>query len=281
MGELYVTSVVYGVGMGAWVSTEIGSSDPALVLIPPAILGIAAPIGAYFLDRPTMREGVPSAISAGLLLGAGEGIGIAATQMVTASSEHAWGFRGLARATALGATVGGVGGWAAGTFLRPTPMTSSMAISGAAWGTAIGSMLAYGSTPGSSSYGAANDTTSIGGLVGYNLGAAASAVIGATARPSPYQLAWMWGGAGIGAAASTPVFLLYVGSDSPARRGFLFMGTATTVGIIAGGLFSGVGGGLRTAEVPTRSARKLASIDMILPIIQKDQVGVSLAGTLQ
>src|SRR6478752_5285848 len=38
MGVLYGVSGAYGVGMGIWLSTEIGIKDPALFLIPPAIL---------------------------------------------------------------------------------------------------------------------------------------------------------------------------------------------------------------------------------------------------
>jgi hypothetical protein len=49
----------------------------------------------------------------------------------------------------------------------------------------------------------------------------------------------MWAGAGIGVAASLPVFLFYAGDDGPpAKRGFLFMGTATTLGIAAGAIFA-------------------------------------------
>ena len=51
LGVLYGTSVAYGVGMGVWVSTEIGFDDPALFLIPPALLGVAAPVGVYLSPR--------------------------------------------------------------------------------------------------------------------------------------------------------------------------------------------------------------------------------------
>ena len=80
---------------------------------------------------------------------------------------------------------------------------------------------------------------SLGGLIGFNAGLVATASISLIDSPSWHQLGWMWMGAGIGAAAATPVFLFYAGEDTPpAKRGFLFMGTATTVGLIAGGLFS-------------------------------------------
>ncbi len=96
MGALYGTSVAYGVGLGVWVGAELGIDDPATFLIFPAVLGVAAPAGVYALDRPFNR-GVPSAIAAGMLIGAGEGIGIASYQFVTADSDDAWASAGLAR----------------------------------------------------------------------------------------------------------------------------------------------------------------------------------------
>src|SRR5688572_9988157 len=78
---LYATSAAFGLGMGIWIDAEVGLRDPALLLIPPALLGVAAPVTAYALNRPSMPRGVPGAISTGLLIGAGEGLGIASLQM--------------------------------------------------------------------------------------------------------------------------------------------------------------------------------------------------------
>lgn len=243
MTLLYATSVVYGVGMGVEFSSEARIKDPGVFLIAPALLGVAAPVGAYALDQPKMRRGVPSAISAGLLLGAGEGLGIAGTQFVTASAANEWSFRGLSRAVAIGSTLGGVGGWLAGTWLEPPPNTSALALSGAVWGTAIGSMLGYGASPANYNFsgtnGRANDWAAVGGLIGYNLGALGAAGFGTLATVSDKQLQWMWAGAGIGAAVSLPVFLFYAGEGGPpAKRGFVFMGTATTLGLVAGAIFA-------------------------------------------
>ena len=284
MTFLYATSVLYGVGLGVEFSAEAGVKDPGLFLIAPALLGVAAPIGAYALDRPTMHRGVPTAISAGLLLGAGEGLGIAGTQMVIATSSNAWKFRGLSRAMALGATVGGVGGWLAGTWLEPPPNTSVMALSGAVWGTAIGSMFGYGASPGNYGYGRANDWAAVGGLIGYNLGAIGAAGLGTLTVVSDKQIAWMWAGGGIGAAASLPIFLFYAGDGGPpARRGFVFMGTATTLGIVAGAIFSA--GNTRLAR--TRSDQHLAAAEPpvellgILPWWNTREGGLYAIGTFR
>ncbi|HEY5956373.1 MAG TPA: hypothetical protein VIV60_07475, partial [Polyangiaceae bacterium] len=287
MAALYVTSVAYGFGMGIWISTELKlQNDPAPFLIAPFVLGVAAPIGAFALDHPSMRRGTPSAITAGLLLGAGEGLGIWGTQAVRADADRAWKFRGLARASAIGSTIGGIAGWAAGEFLEPPPVTSWLAVSGAFWGTAIGSMFTYGGTRGSAKWGEANDKTSIGGLVGYNVGMLAAGGLGALTLPSERQVAWMWGGAGIGAAVSLPVFLFYVGDGGPpARRGFIFTGTATTLGIIAGGIFASdairVGQSQRKPNVAMYRPRAFAEVGGVLPVFASDHLGVSIWGSLE
>jgi hypothetical protein len=284
MSFLYATSVVYGVGLGVEVSSELGIKDPGLFLIAPVLLGVAAPAGAYALDTPKMHRGLPTTIAAGLLLGAGEGLGIAGTQRVSADKNDEWKFRGFSRAMALGATLGGVGGWLAGTWLEPPPNTTIFTMSGALWGTAIGSMFGYGTTPGYYQWGRANDQTSLAGLIGYNIGALGAAATGFLTTLSDRQLLWTWAGAGIGAAASTPIFLLYAGNaDHPARRGFVFMGTATTLGLVAGGLLAS--GGSSTAwshrHTDVASNQPLIELAGIFPYWNQSQGGLVAVGTLR
>src|SRR5262245_10611211 len=47
IGALYFVSVAYGVGIGVWFSSELRVKDPATFLIPPILLGLAAPVGVY------------------------------------------------------------------------------------------------------------------------------------------------------------------------------------------------------------------------------------------
>lgn len=276
MAILYATSVAYGVGIGIWIDAEIGIEDPALLLIPPAVLGIGAPVGAYFLDKPHMHRGVPAAISAGMVLGASEGLGIAGTQFVIAKKEDAWGFKGLSRSVALGATLGGVGGYAFGTYEEPSPKLSAFVTSGAVWGTAIGSSIAYGASEGGIGYGRANDSAAIGGLVGLNVGLAATAGLSALFVPTWYQIGWMWGGAAIGAAVSLPVFLLYAGADSPAKRGFIFTGTAIALGIAAAGIFTS-----GDVDLSAKSDDGWPTIVQITPMRLPGGAGLALSGLLE
>ncbi len=285
MGVLYGVSAAYGVGLGIWIDAEAGIKDPGIALITPAILGVGAPIGAYFLDEPEMPRGMPASIAAGLALGAGEGVGIASYQFVTANKADAWGFRGLSRATALGATLGGIGGYALGYFQAPEPQSSLLVSSSAMWGTAIGAMFGYGASKSGIGYGLANDDAGLGGLIGYNVGMAAAAAVSLVYVPSWNSIGWMWAGAGIGAAVSLPVYLFYAGKGGPpAKRGLLFTATATTLGLAAGAIFtSGTVGDYQVADnqdEDTDGAPGFAQLTSITPMAVPGGAGVQLGGLL-
>jgi len=285
MGFLYGVSAAYGVGLGIWFDAEVGIKDPGVALITPAILGVGAPVGAYFLDDPEMERGMPASIAAGLALGAGEGIGIASYQFVTADKADAWGFRGLSRATALGATLGGIGGYALGYFQAPEPQSSVLVSSSAMWGTAIGAMFGYGASAKGVGYGLANDSAGLGGLIGYNVGMVAAAAVSLVYVPGWSQLGWMWGGAGIGAAVSLPVYLFYAGKDGPpAKRGLLFTATATTLGLAAGAVFaSGAAGDYQVGQSQddeTSGAPAFARLTTITPMAVPGGAGIQLGGLL-
>ncbi len=284
LGTLYTASVGYGIGLGMWLDSEIGITDPGAALIAPAILGVGAPVGVYFLDQPSMPRGKPSAIAAGFAIGGAEGLGIAGTQFVTASKEDAWGFRGLGRSVAIGATLGGVGGYFVGEFAEPSPKLSALVSSGALWGTMIGSSIAYGTSGKGIGYGNANDSAAVGGLVGMNVGLAATAGLSFAMVPSWHQIQGMWLGAGIGGAASLPVFLFYAGSSTPpAKRGLVFTGTAMTLGIVAGAIFSPSDDHDSEAKnAPDSHPERptFARITSVVPMPMNGGAGLSVAGVL-
>lgn len=284
ISSLYGTSIGYGAGLGIWIDSELGLTDPGILLIAPSVLGIAAPIGVYVLDHPAMPRGMPAAISTGLLLGAGEGLGIAGTQFVIASEADAWGFRGLGRSVAIGATVGGVGGYLVGEYAEPSPKLSGFVLSGAVWGTLVGASFGYGVSPAGVGYGQSNDYGAVGGLVGFNVGMLATAGLSMVFVPSWNQIQGMWEGAGIGALASLPVFLFYAGdSGPPAKRGLVFSGTAMLLGIGAGAVFSSGGAdndASRSAPDDGDSAEGFATITSIMPFQVPGGAGVSVGGIL-
>ena len=241
MATLYGTSIAWGVGAGIWIDAEAELDDPGLMLIPPLVLGAAAPLGAFFVDRYAfsrgMPEGLPSAISAGLIAGAGEGLGIASYQWVTADEADAWGFRGLARAELIGATLGGVGGGALYYLAKPAPETNILIASSTFWGAGIGTFFGGGASNGD--WGQANDSTSLGGLIGFNVALAGAVGSSFFWTPSWHQVGWMWGGFAIGAAASTPIYIFYAASEEhDPRRGLIFQGVAGTVGLALGAIFA-------------------------------------------
>lgn len=276
-GALYGTSAAYGIGLGIWLDAELDIDDPGTLLILPTVLGVAAPVGAYFANRPPMKRGKPAAIAVGLALGAGEGLGIAGLQMTT--SDSPWGFRGLARSVAIGSTLGGIAGYAAGELQQPSPNISLFAGSGAVWGTLAGAMIGLGASPQNRPFGETNDWMARGGLLGFNLGLAAAAGLSTLFVPTAAQLSWMWIGAGIGGAVSLPVYLFYIGEDAPeAKRGLLFTATAMTLGIVAGGVFGPQYGGRFGAGSDKPS---FATITGVAPLLAPGSVGLSVFGALQ
>ena len=278
IGALYGVSAAYGVGMGIWLSTEVGIKDPALFLIPPAILGVAGPVGVYFFDRTGPHRGVPAAIATGTLIGAGEGLGIWSYQHVHAQAADEWGFRGLARSEAIGSTLGAAGGVALGYLQSPSPKSSLLTSSAVLWGSAIGSMFGYGATAANQGYGRSNDGASLGGLIGFNVGLAAAAGASALYIPSYKSLGAMWLGAGVGFGVSLPVYLLYARDGGPpAKRDLIFSGVATTLGIGAGALFTFDSNDSARDEAPPRFAR----IYGFSPFAVEKGAGLAIAGELQ
>ncbi len=278
IATLYATATAWGIGTGIWIDAEAGTKDPGISLIAPVILGALAPAGVFFADRPAMREGLPSAIAVGLMVGAGEGLGIAGYQAVTSTdgscgftgntdiksgniaactASTSWGFKGLARAEFIGSTLGGVGGFAYGYFLRPSPKNNVLIGSAAVWGTVIGSEFGWGASKLSESFqvpgvnGGAppfgdqvftrkttwsqtNDSMALGGLIGFNVAFVGAAGLSLAWKPSWQQLEWMWGGFAIGEAASLLVYPFYAAGDSDPRRGLIFQGVLGTIGMVAG-----------------------------------------------
>ena len=275
---LYTTATIYGAGLGVWIDSEAKIKDPGLFLIAPAVLGVAAPVGVYLLDNPALPRGVPAAIASGMIIGAGEGIGLASHQFVSASAANEWGFRGFSRATALGATLGGAGGFALGYFQDPSPKSSLLTTSGVIWGAAVGSMFGYGASSAGEGYGRANDAASLGGLIGFNVGLAAAAGLSTVYVPTYRALTYMWAGAGVGAAVSLPVYLAYAGKGGPpAKRGLVFSGVATTLGIVAGALIAG-----KTPDSASSSSEShFAHLDYLLPMPVASGALLTLGGRLE
>lgn len=278
IGSLYAVAAMYGVGTGVWIDAEAGIDDPGLRFIAPIALGVGAPVGVYFLDQPALNRGIPASITAGIAIGAGEGFGIWSYQFVKSESSQSWGFKGLARATFIGATIGGGAGAAVGFLQEPSPKTSILLGSASLWGAGIGSMFGYGASNKDHDYGRANDSASLGGLIGYNAFLVGAAGLSTVYVPSERGLMWMWGGAGIGFAATLPVYLFYAGSDAPSRRGLIVQGVGTTLGIAAGAIFTL--NDRDTVMENTRAKPNSLQITSVGPMPMAGGMGGQISGTI-
>jgi len=249
MGFLYATSAAWGIGTGVWIDSEAHIGDPGLMLILPAVFGAAAPVSMFLVDRfafdQGMPEGLPSSIATGMIVGAGEGMGIASTLWVrtenvqdgtpatssSGSGSSVWGFRGFARAEIIGSTAGGLLGGAFYALAKPLPENNLFITSAVTQGAIIGSFFGGGASNGSwKEY--TNDGMSLGGTIGYNVALAGSVVASIAWTPSWNQIGWMWGGMGIGMAASLPVYIFYAADTAyDPRRGMVFQAVAGTLGL--------------------------------------------------
>ena len=242
MASLYTTATLWGVGTGIWIDAEAGVEDPGLRFVPPLVIGAAAPVGVFLVDRFAFRrgmpEGLPSSIATGMVVGAGMGLGITGTHWSRVSAKNEWGFTGLARAEFIGATLGGVAGAGLYYWLEPVPETNVFIASSIFWGTAIGSAIGGGSTKSFIPWGQTNDDVSLGGLIGFNVALAASVATSIWWTPSWDQVGWMWGGFAIGVAATAPVYAFYAGSDHDPRRGLIFQAVAGTIGLGLGAVLA-------------------------------------------
>ncbi|MDI1430993.1 hypothetical protein [Polyangium sorediatum] len=284
MGYLYGASIAWGVTTGIWIDLEAETENPGLALIAPALFGAAAPTAMFFLDRPKMPLGRPSAVATGILLGSGEAALIWSRQYTTAKSGEEWGPKQYFRAHVISSTIGGVGGYLAHYGLKFRPQTSMFVGSAALWGSIAGGAFGGGGSNGSWSAWA-NDGVFLGGLIGYNLGMAAAAGVSAVWTPSWNQLGWMWGGFGAGAAVSALVYPFYaLSDDADPRSGLIFQGVLSLLGVAGGALIGAPESSSATAQAPTPGIGnhpKFARIlgPSIMPV-QGPGAGISLIGEL-
>jgi hypothetical protein len=228
MSFLYGMTLAYGVGTGIWIDALGKITDPGLAILAPIGFGAAFPIATYFWDDwSRFHRGVPSSMATGLALGAVEGLAISGVHWqhtgngpITSKS-----FQGYTTLTFLGATAGGIGGYAFGEWLRPDPRSLAFIASGAGWGALTGTFFGAGVSGRDW-----KDAASIAGLVGYNAGIAATGVLSTFYVPSYNTLKYMWLGYLAGTAAASVVYVFYLFSDSDPKHGLI----ANAAGGLAG-----------------------------------------------
>jgi hypothetical protein len=230
MAYLYGVGAAYGFGTGVWLDSLAKVNDPGLWVITPIVLGVAAPVGAYFWDRyEEFDRGVAASMATGLLLGGVEGVAIGGLQwqLTGNGGPNTWQFSTDTSVTFLAATAGGVGGYFFGEWLRPDPRSLGLIASGAGFGTAFGVLFGTGVN---SANGAA-----AWGFAGYNAGILATGILATQWVPSWTTLKYMWIGDVLGTIATTPVYLFYIGNSADPRHGLI----ANALGGLAGVAIAG------------------------------------------
>jgi hypothetical protein len=234
MAYLYGTSIAYGAGTGIWLDALAGVNDPGIAIIAPIGLAIAAPVGVYLWDaNDELERGVPSSIATGMLLGGLEGMAVSGLQWQLTGgtgpgpNSGQWTFPTWSTLTFLGATGGGIGGFAFGEWFHPDPRGLAFIASGAGWGTMFGGLLGAGLA---SDVKYSGNGAAIGGFISYNAGLAGSGLMMAAGyTPSWASLKWMWIGDVLGTAVTAPVYLFYIGGGE-AQHGMI----ANAIGGLAG-----------------------------------------------
>jgi hypothetical protein len=231
-----VTSALYGIGTGIWLDALFKIKDPGGAILMPLAFGAAAPVGVFFWDRygGPLHRGVPASVSAGLVLGGVEGIAIAGTQwQYTREDGNDWSFQTQTTVTWIMASVGGVGGWAFGEWIRPDPRSLTFIGSGAGWGAISGSLFGIAVQGRHDDW---KDGSSVAGLIGYNVGMLGAGAISILHTPSYNSQKYMWMGYGLGALAGCIVFPFYLFVDDPVvKRGLI----GPSIGALAGAGLAG------------------------------------------
>jgi hypothetical protein len=230
---LYGTTALYGIGTGVWVDALGKISDPGFAVIAPLALGAAVPVGMYFWDDyDAFHRGVPPSIATGLVLGGVEGIAISGVQWQynrekcdAAGNCDDWSFRTQTTIAVIGATAGGIGGYAFGEWLRPDPRSLGFIASGAGWGTIAGTL--FGAGVSGKDW---KDGASVAGLVGYNAGILVTGALSAVYVPSWRTQGAMWLGDLAGTALGSVVYVFYLFSDDDPKHGLI----ANSIGGLAG-----------------------------------------------
>lgn len=281
-GYLYGTAAAWGIGTGVWLDVEAEIENPGLAIIMPALFGAAAPVGVFIADYVSdgLPRGFPAALATGMWLGGGLGLGVWSAQSAIASGSDEWGFAALGRAVFVGSVVGGVGGGVVGGLLEPSPKTSMFTLSATVWGTAVGG--AFGGAASQGNWKKANDAVMVGGLVGYGVGLLGSAGASFGWVPSWSQVGAMWAGFGIGAVATTPIYLVYLAvPDADPRTGLIAQGIGGLIGIGVGALVAPGDHGSDSAANDKGEKFGFAKILGVTPTTMDGSgVGASVSGLL-
>lgn len=221
---LYAWLGAYGGATGLAASLALdGQSLPLATALPLAGAGLGAGVlTAYLLDRPDgVRRGVPTALGAGLTLGALAGGAVAAEGVL----QGGWS-PGVAGVSAWAGTTLGMGAaLALEASLRPAPGTTSWVLSGGLWGATLAGLTAL----------ALQDAPSTGRwlLVGEAVGVVAALATARALSPTQARTRWLDLGAFVGGLLGFGAGLLLFSRPSQSWPG---VAATAQLGVIGGGV---------------------------------------------
>lgn len=221
---LYAWLGTYGAATGLAASLVLdGTSPPVATALPLVGAGLGAGVlTAYLLDRPTrIRRGVPTAMGAGISLGALAGGAVAAEGVLVGG----WTPGTAGAASWAGVTLGLGATLALEAALRPAPGTTSWALSGGLWGATLAGLAAL----------ALQDGAFVGRwlLVGEAVGVIASLATAGLVRPTQAQTRWLDLGALVGGLLGFGAGMLLFSRPS---RDWPGVAATAQLGILGGGV---------------------------------------------
>lgn len=267
LSVLYTTAFAYGFGTSAWLALQVKPESFAAAVVPFVLITGASVGGVAIADnyRP-FRLGVPQAISAGIYLGALEGVAITGYQHSVATRKKSTVRLGAATMSTIlwsGATLGGVIGGTLGALREPTPGQVSLTSSGGLWG---GLLAAFAGAAGESRSDYRAEKSFAVGAIGYNVGLIAALLTSPSLAPSVARVRLVDLGGLAGGLVGAGSYLLIADSSANPQASF---------GISAAGAALGLGlAWWATSDMPEQHYPKpIAAVSRLRPAIVPVKAG--------
>ena len=276
---LYGSSVLYGIGSGAWLATLTKPSSAAGGILPAlALAGASAGAVAALDSGKGLAYGVPQSIVSGLDIGFEEGLAFTLWNQARATRADEWEGSTIASVMWGFSTAGAIAGGVIGGATKTTPGRASFVGSTALWSGIVTGLVAGAASPDDER---ADDRAFLVAALGLNAGAIAGAVLASDVSPSIARVRFLDLGALSGALVFGGVYLAAADKN---------VDTRAALGVTAAGIATGFGvAWLATASMPEdRLARNddapspgsvVASIRPTLTAMPGG-VGLGAAGTL-
>jgi len=234
---LYLNSVLYGLGTGAWVATLTEPRDAAGAILPTLGLAGAAAGAVALVDHSLhLGYGVPASAVTGLYIGLEEGITWSLWNQARAPYFDEWQGKTVATVIWGSATAGAITGATVGALAGTTPGRASYVGSTALWGGLLTGFFTAAVT--ADDRGQRDDAGLLGAALGTNLGTVAGVLSAGTLSPSVARVRFIdLGGIGGGLLASG----LYISAANNASRNSVQgLFGVTAVGVASGLVLAGV-----------------------------------------